>query len=657
MLKDNELLAAIEQERQRAQGGDYSDTDLADFRQKAWDYYLCRRNQQIPALAEYDGVSNVKDSTVHDAINGVLAAVMPSFTSDCPAQFEPAGPQDEDQAELESQVVGKVLMDDNSGYTVLYQAIKSALLLKNGIVKVWCEERTEAETEAYDNVGADDVGLFAGEGIDVDYNERERTVTVTRQRQIRELLIQPVDNTRISWRAGWPMQTLDNCPFVEEVCEYTRAELIGLGYSKRLVMELPSRSELGTQSASPRLNQSEPSGDAAIRINDIIQIFRTYMVMDDGERWYVCSAGQTVLEKMRCEFLPYAAGTAVMRLHEFSGESLSEKLMEVQNTKTGLLRALHDNLNTNNHARFIYGPGVDAQDLADSGPGRHVRSSHGPDMVVPVPIIDTSAGALSALAYQDQVTSRRVGAVLELQSGESQLLSSQIGSMGADRVLSEQEMIAALMTRTLGETLIRSLFLLIHKTLRRHYRLPITVKRGGQWQQVNPVQWPARTRLNIKTGMSAGERNRKVTNLGFLLQVQMQLMQSGSPMANPGTVHKLLMDWSRAAEIDGGDNYFTDPASPEYQQAAQQMQASQQQMQQLQLQLQTLPEQIKMQIAQMDDRREREIAQLKAELEEAKLTMEGIDNAQQREIDAAQLAVTARTADQRAAGNTGRTAD
>lgn len=645
-MNDKELLAAIEIERQRAQGGDFSDADMAEFRRLAWDYYLNRHNQTVPALAENDGVSNVMDSTVHDAINGTLAAVMPSFTSDCPATFEPIGPGDEDQAELESEVCAKVLMDDNNGYTVLYQAIKSALLLKNGVVKCWVSEYDRKESQTYDGLSADDAALL---GDDVDYDPKTGAATVSRTRHIRELSIAPVDMTRFSWRAGWSEQSLDDCPFIEEVCEYTRAELLGMGISKSVVDNLAARSDLGVQGQAPRLNQQEPAGEAALRENDVLRCFKTYMVADLGDgpqKWCIFSCDQTVLDKQPVEFWPYASGTAVQRLCEFSGESLAEKCMPIQNVKTATLRALVDNLNTNNHARFIYGPGVDADDLADSGPNRHIRSINGPEQVAPVPIIDTSGGALSMLSYQDQVTSRRIGAVLELQSGESQLLGSQIGSMGADRVLSEQEQMAALMTRTLGETLVRSLFLLIHKTLRLQYRLPVTVKRGGQWQQVNPSAWPARTRLTIKTGMSAGERNRKVTNLTFLLNTQMQLMQAGSALADPGKVHKLLMDWCKAAEIDAGDSYYTDPASPEYQQAQQMMAQQAQQQQQMAMQLQSLPEQVKLQIAAMDDKREREIAALKAEIEEAKLTLEGIRDAQQADLDRAQLAVTARSADQ-----------
>ena len=637
-MNDRELLAALDTERHRAQGGDYSDSELARFREQAWDYYLGRRNQSIPALAEYEGVSAVKDSTVHDAVNATIAAIMPSFTSDCPAMFEPVGEGDEEEAELESHAVNKVLMDDNDGYTVLMQAIKSALLLKNGVVKVWTDEREEVETIQREGLEPEDIALQAPDWDEV--STEGAVTTFSRTVTKRHLYVAPVDMTRFSWRRNWPEQTLDNCPFVEETCEYTRSDLIKMGYSRAKVESLDPRAEYDLQSLSPREGKQEAYADAALRDNDIIQVYLTHMHMD-GQIWYIVSSCGQILDKQPVEFIPYATGTAVQRLHDFSGESLTEKLTSIQDVKTATLRAYVDNLNTNNHARFIYGPGVDPDDLADSGPNRHIRSENGPDMVNPVPIVDTGPSAQSLLAYMDQVTERRVGATIALQGSESQLLSSQIGSMGADRVLSEQEMVAAQMTRTLGETLVRSLFLLIHRVLRRQYRLPLQVRRAGEWLQVDPTQWPERTRLNVKSGMSAGERNRKVANLSFLIQLNSQLLSAGMPLANPQTLHSLVMDWAKAAELDGAERYFTDPASPEYQQQAQQMSQMQQQQQQMALQMQQLPEQVKLQIAALDDRREREIAALKAELEEAKLTLEGIDNAAQREIEAAGLAVTA----------------
>ena len=132
-------------------------------------------------------------------------------------------------------------------------------------------------------------------------------------------------------------------------------------------------------------------------------------------------------------------------------------------------------------------------------------------------------------------------------------------------------------------------------------------------QQVDPRQWPERTRINVKTGMSPNERNRKIASLSQVLQFEMAAMQAGLPIANPKTLHAVLSDYMKAADLDSGDRYFVDPMSPEYAEVeAMQQQASQQQAQ-MAAQMETIGEQVKLQIAQMDNQMKKYVEELKAD--------------------------------------------
>ena len=92
MKSDKELIGIIENYMHAAEGSDYSNDQLARERELAWDYYLGRRNQGIPALAEYDGVSSVKHTLVHDYVNAVIAQMVPSICNDQPCSFRDAQP-------------------------------------------------------------------------------------------------------------------------------------------------------------------------------------------------------------------------------------------------------------------------------------------------------------------------------------------------------------------------------------------------------------------------------------------------------------------------------------------------------------------------------------------------------------------------------------
>ena len=127
------------------------------------------------------------------------------------------------------------------------------------------------------------------------------------------------------------------------------------------------------------------------------------------------------------------------------------------------------------------------------------------------------------------------------------------------------------------------------------------LNKSGNWEQQDPSQWVPRTAMTIKAGMSPGERHRKVANLDMNLQIMMQLMQAGSPLVSPQNLHNLISDRNIAADVLGSDKYFTDPDSPQGQQAMQQMQQQgqqQQQMQQQMTQLQIEAEKMKLQLEQ-----------------------------------------------------------
>jgi hypothetical protein len=101
-------------------------------------------------LPTEEGRSSAISSDVADTIEGLMPHLMDIFAgSDEVVRFEPVGPEDEASAQQETDYVNHVFMQQNPGFMVLYSFIKDALLLKNGVVKVWWETREEEEKETY----------------------------------------------------------------------------------------------------------------------------------------------------------------------------------------------------------------------------------------------------------------------------------------------------------------------------------------------------------------------------------------------------------------------------------------------------------------------------------------------------------------------------
>ena len=132
---------------------------LSEDRAKAMSYYNGDMNEDMPAA---DGRSRAVSSDVADTIEGLLPSLMDIFAgSDEVVRFEPVGPEDEMAAQQESDYINHVFMQQNSGFRVLYDFIKDALLEKVGVVKVWWEETEEEENETYYDLSEEQFAMLS----------------------------------------------------------------------------------------------------------------------------------------------------------------------------------------------------------------------------------------------------------------------------------------------------------------------------------------------------------------------------------------------------------------------------------------------------------------------------------------------------------------
>jgi hypothetical protein len=157
-MSTSDLQALVNSSRDDALAA-MSAINLSEDRAKAMDYYLGHMDGDMPAEP---GRSQAVSTDVADVIEGLMPELMDIFAgSDEVMKFEPVGPNDEAQAQQETDYVNHVFMQQNPGFMVLYSFIKDALLSKAGIVKVWWEEREEEQRETYYDLTADQFAMLA----------------------------------------------------------------------------------------------------------------------------------------------------------------------------------------------------------------------------------------------------------------------------------------------------------------------------------------------------------------------------------------------------------------------------------------------------------------------------------------------------------------
>jgi len=592
-MNDDDIQKVVNAQLRSATGWD--EDEITKVREQALDYYFMR-----PRGDEVTGRSNVISGDLSAMVDAVLSQMLSAFETDNLVDFEADSAEDEDQAQLESDTVNHFVMKANNGYMAFLEAIKDALLERNGVIKVWVDERTTTETKEYTDV--DPVAFVTlteapGKQIDVlEYDDEKQTLKLKETTIDRNLIVESIPLENFLYTENWKSLDLQSIPFCAERKVDSRSTLIEMGFDKEKVNALTTRHETrqATANRNPKKIESDPH-EAPDKSQDQIEYFECYMLIDtdgDGisERRRLVISDTTLLDNIETPMVSYAAGAILINPHRFLGVSLHDKLKQTQDINTGLNRALLDNANATNKSRLIVRDGkVNADDLEDGRVNGRIRvkNSHQGalnEAVAPLLVPDISAGILANIEHQKRSRAELGGAALDLATANAQLGSDQIGSQGLDRAYSVMEQLAAMMTKIIARTLIRSVYLLTHETLRQFFNEPVDIRRSAGWDQPVPSTWKRRNILTVKPGMSVGERARQVATLGSILDKQLALSDQGldDVLVNINGFYAALMDWARAAEVAQPEQYFIDPTSDSSKAALKQKQAEQKQKQQSQ---------------------------------------------------------------------------
>jgi hypothetical protein len=115
---------------------------------EAYGYY---KGELPPATMATDSTAISTD--VSDVVEWLLPAILkPLIESPDVVRFDPVNPEDQDQADTESDYVHHTFMKKCNGFVKLYNHIKDALLLKNAIFFTYWDETVTSVREEYENL-------------------------------------------------------------------------------------------------------------------------------------------------------------------------------------------------------------------------------------------------------------------------------------------------------------------------------------------------------------------------------------------------------------------------------------------------------------------------------------------------------------------------
>jgi len=643
MIDNETLVQNLKRDLDESQG--YDSDVLSDKRAKALDYY--NGNMALPPK----GRSRIVSNDVADTVNALMAQATDIYKGSN-VEFPADSEQDETQAQLESDVI-KTLMQNNDEYQTFESATFDALLQGNGWIRV---DSREEEIESIQKLAqADDMQLLnleiqleeSGTDYEIRTNEEGEADLIIKVKT-RELIFEavPPENMRFTGQDG--TGDIQELTLVAEKKLYKVSDLIELGLTPEQTEEVPdysAQSEEGDRArAGTYADSTGDTGSAqeAARLKETYLCYYLADMEEDGElqRYKIHLAGDIIVRQERYNYVPYVTGSPMPMPHRVAGLGMYEQMKQVQDTKTGILRAYMDNLAVMNQSRVGYLRGeVDVESLL-SGRLNGAVGMDRPDAIFPFPATDIGAQAITGLNYLDQIRTARGGASLDLNNSEMQIASSS--ATGASAEYNAKEKMASYYCKNLANSLLKQSFLLAHKVLREKIGEPINAKVRGQWVEVNPSDWQPRRRARVVVGLSEREKGKKVQGLSMMIQQIQAWLDQGMEgiLTDKERLHRASMDWIRAQEItDHPEEYLIDPTSEQAQQAIQQQAQAQQEQQQaaqqaameaeqraadLQIQLQEMSDKNDVLVKELDTKYKYFDALLNAEMEEAKLTVDTV---------------------------------
>ena len=642
-MTPEKLKAVLDSEIYDALG--YIETETTDARRRSLQYY-----NREPYGNEVEGRSQIVTGEVAEAIDGALPALLRVFTqSDEAVRFEPNGPGDEEKAKQATEYCNWVFYRDNPGVSIMHTWFKDALLQKNGIVKVYWDEKEEVNTESYENLTEEELTLLlADEQYEVVEQEQfqvgEAPIPPTPEDMMmaQGIQLQPIMQPVFAYNVkvkkidkkgrvvienvppeefiiSKKARTIADTPFCAHRKLITRSDLIAMGFDRDIVEDLASYEDLTfTPERVARYSQGEQPLDKQSLDHSMqeIETFECYIRVDydgDGiaELRRVVYAGMEILEDDEIDYVPFCSICPIPMPHKFFGTSLADRTMDLQLIKSTITRQILDNLYLTNNARVMAVDGqVNLDDLLTVTPGGVVRVKN-PNALQQLSVAPVAGQSFPMLQYLDGIQEKRTGISQASQGLDPNILQNTTATAIAamqNAAGSKMELIA----RLFAEGGIRDLFKNVLHLLCKYQDKPRVIRLRGKYVSIDPREWDSSYDVTVNVGLGTGNRQEQMAMLAMVLQKQEQLLGTGIGQTLVGLTQyrSTLGRFIESAGFRDSNEFFRE-VTPEVEQAL----AAQAQQQQPDPNMQAMMAQLQAQI-QADQARaqnEIQISQAKAQ--------------------------------------------
>ena len=577
----------------------FIESETTDDRRKALEYY-----NRYEYGNEVEGRSQIVTGEVAEVVDGALPQLLRIFTqSDEIVRFEPKGPGDEEKAKQATEYVNWVMNRDNDGVLLMHNWFKDALLQKNGIVKVYWDEKIDVSKEKYQNLTQDEVAmLLADPEVEV-VNQKTTEVApagvdemgmmippifsydvkLKKTKKTGKVIVEnvPPEEFLISKKA----RTIADAPFVAHRRLATRSELTAMGFDKDVIDNLPTYADLTyNQENVARFDQGEqPSDQASLDFSmQEIEVMEVYIKVDfdsDGiaELRKITYAGTEILDNEEVDFVPFCSVCPIPMPHKFFGHSMADRAVDLQLIKSTVTRQILDNLYMTNSPRMGVVEGqVNLDDLLTVTANGIVRMKN-TQAIIPLTVPPTAGQSFPLLEYLDSVQAKRTGVSDQMNGLNPDVLQNSTATavaMMQNSAAGKVELIA----RVFAETGVKDLFQKILQLLCKYQDKERIVRLRGKYVSIDPREWTNGFDISINVGLGTGNKQEQMAMIAMVLGKQEEILKTvgiNNPLVSLTNYRQTLGRFIEAAGFKDSNEFFLEITPEQEQMMAQQGQQQQ----------------------------------------------------------------------------------
>jgi hypothetical protein len=520
----------------------YIDSYIAPERETAMSYYLGNLFGN-----EEDGRSQVVMTEVRDTVLAMLPSLLRIFTGgDKILEFVPKNAEDVAAAEQATDLINYIFMQENSGFRILHDAMKDALILKTGILNWYKLDDESVQYFNYTGLSVAEANMISQDkDVEVDmYTEETDLLT---GEQVVSMSIRRIKRTpRYIVECVPPEQFLiDNEAMSIEDAIYvgrrrlmTISDLVAMGYDRDVI-------EMNAGTGGFEMNQEvivrNPADQSffgvtqtADETTDKVFYVESYIRVDkdgDGiaELHRVCTIGNGsyILHDEVVQTAPFSILSPDPTPHTIFGQSIADQTMDIQLIKSSIMRNTLDSLAQSIHPRTLVVEGqVNIDDVLNNETGAIIRARN-PGSVVPFSTPFVGQQALGVMAYLDEVKTQRTGISRTSQGLDADVLQSTTRAAVQAQLSASQdriEMIARLFADGL-KTCFQGLLQLVVQ----HQDKAKIIRLRNKFVPVDPRGWDSTMDMVVNIALGRGSDEMRLMGLGQIAQMQQQAIEKYGP--------------------------------------------------------------------------------------------------------------------------------